>query len=127
LNNLCITLIAMALTAGNALACWEEAATKYGINAQLLYAIAKTESGLNPQAFNRNKNGSYDVGLMQINSICSRPYGNTGSRNSSFMSRVPAFRWGRGFWRKISSAWGIHGMRWVLIIPATRRGDCVTR
>ena len=69
MNSLYITIIAMGLTAGNALACWEEAGNKYGINAQLLYAIAKTESGLNPQAFNRNKNGSYDVGLMQINSV----------------------------------------------------------
>lgn len=49
-------------------ACWEDAALRYGVNAQLLYAIAKTESGLNPSAFNRNKNGSYDIGLMQINS-----------------------------------------------------------
>lgn len=49
-------------------ACWEEAAARYGVNPYLLYAIAKTESNLNPYAINRNKNGSYDVGLMQINS-----------------------------------------------------------
>lgn len=49
-------------------ACWEEAATWYRVNPYLLYAIAKTESGLNPSAINRNKNGSYDIGLMQINS-----------------------------------------------------------
>ncbi|AKU22892.1 lytic transglycosylase domain-containing protein [Massilia sp. MB5] len=49
-------------------ACWEEAASWYRINPYLLYAIAKTESGLNPAAINRNKNGSYDIGLMQINS-----------------------------------------------------------
>lgn len=58
-----------ALLAGwPAWACWEEAAASYGVNAHLLYAIAKTESNLNPLATNRNKDGSYDIGLMQINS-----------------------------------------------------------
>lgn len=53
----------------NANACWEEAAQKYGVNVYLLHAIAKTESSLNPAAVNRsNTDGSYDIGLMQINS-----------------------------------------------------------
>lgn len=56
-------------SASQAQACWEEASEYYGVSAHLLYAIAKTESGLNPNAINRsNKNGSYDIGLMQINS-----------------------------------------------------------
>lgn len=55
--------------AHSATACWDEAAQKYGLNVYLLHAIAKTESSLNPSAVNRaNVNGSYDVGLMQINS-----------------------------------------------------------
>jgi len=61
--------LALVMLCAPAKACWEEAASYYGVNAHLLYAIARTESGLNPRAVNRsNKNGSYDIGLMQINS-----------------------------------------------------------
>jgi soluble lytic murein transglycosylase-like protein len=49
-------------------ACWEDAANRYQVSSALLYAIARTESGLNPQAIGRNTNGSRDIGLMQINS-----------------------------------------------------------
>ncbi|HOL44407.1 MAG TPA: lytic transglycosylase domain-containing protein [Methanothrix sp.] len=40
----------------------------YDIPPVLLWAIASHESGFNPYAVNRNINGSYDYGLMQINS-----------------------------------------------------------
>jgi hypothetical protein len=49
--------------------CFEEAATSYGLNPQLLKTIAQTESNFNPQAINKNRNGSTDIGLMQINSF----------------------------------------------------------
>jgi len=48
--------------------CFELAGSKYGISARLLKAIAKAESGLDPTAINQNPDGSYDYGLMQINS-----------------------------------------------------------
>ncbi len=48
--------------------CFEEAGKEYGISPALLEAIAKNESNLNPKAVNRNRNGSLDYGLMQINS-----------------------------------------------------------
>ncbi len=60
---------ALALCAAlPAQACWEVAASRYQLSSALLYAIARTESGLNPQAIGRNTNGSRDIGLMQINS-----------------------------------------------------------
>lgn len=50
-------------------ACWHEIGAKYGISPYLLHAIARTESNLNPRIVSRpNANGSYDIGLMQINS-----------------------------------------------------------
>jgi soluble lytic murein transglycosylase-like protein len=65
-----LALAAVALFfSSSASACWDEAAQRYGVNPYLLYAIAKTESNLNPFAINRNnKDGSYDIGIMQINS-----------------------------------------------------------
>ena len=62
-----VTAIAL-LASLPAHACWEAAAVRYGVSSELLYAIARTESGLNPQAVGRNGNGSRDIGLMQINS-----------------------------------------------------------
>lgn len=64
-------LAVLAPAPAQAQACWKEAAQRYGISANLLYAIARVESNLNPKAVNRShaqRTGSYDIGLMQINS-----------------------------------------------------------
>ncbi len=55
--------------------CFEEAGQTYGISPEILYNIASVESGFNPYAVNKNKNGSYDYGLMQINSIWAKKLG----------------------------------------------------
>ena len=49
--------------------CWQDAAKRYNVNAELLYVIAAQESAYQYDAINVNRNGTYDVGLMQINSI----------------------------------------------------------
>lgn len=52
--------------------CFFDAGRYYGVNPYLLMAIAKVESGFNPRAVNRNRNGSLDRGVMQINTVWDR-------------------------------------------------------
>lgn len=50
--------------------CWEGAASRFNIEPELLQAIAAVESGYRAQAMNHaNRNGTRDIGLMQINSL----------------------------------------------------------
>nr|WP_321817929.1 MULTISPECIES: lytic transglycosylase domain-containing protein [unclassified Paraburkholderia] len=48
--------------------CLDDAAAFRHINVQLVRAIAKQESGMRADAINVNRNGTEDLGLMQINS-----------------------------------------------------------
>lgn len=49
--------------------CFDSASTRFGVDKQMLVAIAKTESSLNPNAVGpKNVNGSTDIGMMQVNS-----------------------------------------------------------
>ena len=48
--------------------CFEQAGARYGVAPALLEAISTVESGGNPQARNLNRDGSEDLGHMQINS-----------------------------------------------------------
>lgn len=64
-------LAVLATTPNWAWACWDDAAQRYGVSADLLNAMARVESNLNPTAINRShiqRTSSYDIGLMQINS-----------------------------------------------------------
>lgn len=64
-------MLAGALCAWPALAadlCFEQAGTRYGVSPLVLRAIARQESRMNPKALNRNRNGTRDIGIMQINS-----------------------------------------------------------
>jgi soluble lytic murein transglycosylase-like protein len=60
--------LSMTAWASNDKNCWVEAGERYNLDPWLLYAIGWTESSMNPNATNGNKNATMDVGLMQINS-----------------------------------------------------------
>lgn len=70
-TKLIITAISfcMAATSTSHSFCFAEAGKQYGLAPELLYTIGKHESGLNPVAVNWNTNGTYDFGLMGINTI----------------------------------------------------------
>ncbi|VVD93504.1 invasion protein IagB [Pandoraea capi] len=64
-----MTAMLAALFAPSAHAdCWDVAAERYQLDPLLLYAIAQVESNLDMKARNVNRDGTYDIGLMQINS-----------------------------------------------------------
>jgi len=81
MKRLIVFLPAFVLFAQNAQAfCFQEAGERFGVPPALLMAIAKVESNFNPKAYNINRNGSMDHGLMQINSRwlnTLKPYGLT--------------------------------------------------
>ena len=52
--------------------CFEEAGEAWDIDPLLLVSVAIAESGLSPEVVRKNRNGTFDVGLMQINSSHSR-------------------------------------------------------
>ena len=59
----------LVLAAGTAAAdCYDAAAERHRVPADILRAIACVESNHNPHAVNRNRDGSVDYGVMQINS-----------------------------------------------------------
>lgn len=60
--------MAEAATAQQISVCLASAAQKYQLREDLLAAIAQVESGMNPQAVGKNRDGTEDIGLMQINS-----------------------------------------------------------
>lgn len=48
--------------------CWNTAAERYNLDVGLLYAVARVETGARTGIVARNRDGSYDIGVMQINS-----------------------------------------------------------
>jgi hypothetical protein len=48
--------------------CLDEAAAHYHVNSGIVHAIATVESGMQPHRTDVNRDGSVDIGLMQVNS-----------------------------------------------------------
>jgi len=65
----CSSLVFLTFCGSAHCFCFDEAGAQYGINPLVLRAIASEESNFDPAAVNWNTNGTFDYGLMQINSI----------------------------------------------------------
>ncbi len=73
-----LTLLLLPAAFSVQAACFEEAGRRYGIPPSLLKAISAVESNSNPAARHRNRDGSEDLGHMQINSRWLRKLGSYG-------------------------------------------------
>lgn len=73
--------------------CFQEAGSRYHVSPWLLWSIAKVESGLDPSAINQNRNGTVDVGLMQVNSIWAEQLGKTWDHLDDPCTNVMAGAW----------------------------------
>lgn len=71
--------------------CWLQAEKMFNIESELLYAIAQQESAMKPGAIGRNRDGSTDIGLMQINSSHMKRLKRWESVKSSYY-RTPVFQ-----------------------------------
>lgn len=95
-----------------AIGCWEQAARAHGVSPDLLHAVAQVESSLNPAALNRShvaRTGSYDIGLMQINSSHLRRLARLGITRQDL--RDPCINLHVGAWL-MADSFGRHGVTW---------------
>ncbi len=90
--------------------CFTEAGNSYNISPLLLWSIAKHESRFNPAAVNRNRNGTYDFGVMQINSSW---YGVLGHERWMSLGD-PCFNIHVGAWI-LSECVARHGYTWAAV------------
>ncbi|WP_431257667.1 transglycosylase SLT domain-containing protein [Roseateles chitinivorans] len=115
-------LTAHALTTASALlfmlspamgaACWRDAAQRHGVPVALLHAVARVESNLDAQAINRShfvRTGTYDIGLMQINSSHLKTLRRYGVDEAALLN--PCINLHIGAWL-LADAISRHGMSW---------------
>ena len=105
-----LTLLLIPSAAGAA--CFEQAAHRYQVPVEILKAISTVESNGNPNAVNTNKNGSVDIGHMQINDWWLpklEPYGITKEK-----LKDPCINTNVGAWILAQSI-ATHGFTWKAI------------
>jgi soluble lytic murein transglycosylase-like protein len=73
-GSLSVYLILLAASTAHAF-CYEQAGAEYGLAPEILQSISSTESGNKPYAVHYNSDGTFDVGLMQINSSWEKSVG----------------------------------------------------
>lgn len=84
---LALSFVAIGFTAQVSRAdCFDDAARANRVSSRILRGIAVTESHDNPHAINRNKNGTTDYGIMQVNSIHLRELKKYGVHRADLMN-----------------------------------------
>lgn len=107
-----IGILAVVAAPGVAGACWHEVAQRFSLTPELLYAVARVESNLNPAAVNRShlqRTGTYDIGLMQINSGHLPLLARHGITESSLLD--PCTNLQVGAWL-LADTFARHGLTW---------------
>ncbi|RZI57613.1 MAG: hypothetical protein EOP37_19535 [Rubrivivax sp.] len=105
-------LLSSLVFPGSAAACWSEAAQRYRIPVALLRAIAQVESNLDPRAVNRShlaRTGTYDIGLMQVNSSNLKRLEQYGFTEASLLD--PCVSLNLGAWL-LAELFSRHGVTW---------------
>lgn len=94
--------------------CWADASARYNVPVDLLYAIARVETGNRHNLVSPpNKNGSYDIGLMQINSSHLARLAKLGITKKDLLEK-PCVNLHVGAWI-LSDAIARHGYTWIAI------------
>ena len=87
-----LAIVACLVSSPSRADCLDDAARYHRVSVQLVRAIAQQESGMRANAINTNRDGSEDIGLMQINTSWLRKLSRYGiTRRELFDACVNAY------------------------------------